>query len=380
MKEFNVNNCYKLYEDKFGESIQEPLVNTIRESQTEIESKLENFIQEKFQDPIPAALLDSNIDTKAKRVLNEIINSKNHLLNHLNSPFLHLYINYKEDVPELARRVTWYWLSFPKSGLPVKQDQKLKNLKETLISIGYHLSIYYWNDSFSSFIEENDPTVKWPKKDQLEIYQINSLDEELSRQKKLNTEFRSLDNKWLMKEKEANKKLSKELDEKKDELSRCRTDLQLLNGPYFYHEDSLFKDYVFGDILPELKSVYDLLKEYQVYNSNWGYFCYCLTWANSATKNSPHQKITLNIQQSGFTANDVGYILYLLKRKYMHESELPFLQWVMFNIVIISGHGKSFETEEEYIQFSERSMRSFKNGKSRPKFYTEINQKLHSLL
>lgn len=170
-----------------------------------------------------------------------------------------------------------------------------------------------------------------------------------------------------------------DLDQKKHQLAQCRSELDLLKGPYFFHEDNLFKNYVFGDILPELKSVYELLKEYKVYDSNWSYFCYCLTWENSVSKNTPHKKITLNIQQSEFTANDVNYILYILRRKYMHESEFPFIQWVIFNVKIISGHGKPFETDEEYIQFSERSIRSFQGGKSKPKFYDEINRKLHSL-
>ena len=279
MKEFNVNNCYKLYEDKFGESIQEPLENTIRESQTEIEKKLEAFLKNNLHEPLPVENLSNREDTKAKRILSEIIRSKNHLLSFFDSPYLHLYTKYKENPSELARWITWHWLLSSPSKFPVSDPFKYEKLKEILTAIGYHSAIYYFNDYISSYIEESDPTISWPKKEQLEIYRIDELNKQLDQQKKLLADSEIVKNDYSARQEKIISKLRAELDQKKEELSLIKAKLELLEGPYFFHEDNLFKDYVFGDILPELKSVYHLLKEHKLYNS-------CLLYTSPSPRDS----------------------------------------------------------------------------------------------
>ena len=387
MEEIGLDHCYDLYNEKFGESIQNILEQTISEIEKEVDRKAVDFKTRYFINPTKLEKSERNSSLFEKDMLREILTSKNILLEKLNSEYVHLYINYRHDIPEMAKRITWYWLSSPrlKSSMPVQF--RFNELKETLISVGFNLGVYYFNDRFTSICEENGLTMEWPKTVNLEIYQIEQLREKLSLQKRQSSELDRNKNQWLDEKTETNNRLQKELvqkqeelDQKKDQLSRFKTELQLLKGPYFFHEDNFYKDYVFGDILPELKSVYDLLKFYKLYDSNWGYFCYCLTWYNATSKNSPHQKLTLNIQNSEFSADDLGYILHLLKNQYLYESQLPFLQWIRTNIDIISGHGKPYKTEEDYIKFNEKSIRSYKSGKSRPNFYHEINLKLQSLL
>lgn len=416
MKEIELNNCYNLYEEKFGEPIKDILEKIIQDSKNEVDSELEVFVQKHFVEPIPADNPDHGVETREKRILNEVIKCKNSLLDLQTSPYLHLYIAYQNDIPQFARHITWHWLSSPAASFPLSTQLKFKNLKEILFSIGYNSSIYYWNDRFISILEEKDPAPGWPKKEHVEIYHLKQLEEKLKQQEKLKEalekhyqekfknqeELENLQVKQLKEKlnqqmqlnalleirynqrvnqlRDVNKNLDEELDQNKDNLSQYRAELQLLKGPFFFYEDGLYKDYVFGDILPELKSVYNLLKEYKIYESNWGYFCYCLTWNNCSTGFPEQQKLTFNIQNSDLTADDLGYILHILKRHYFYESQLPYLQWLINTIEIISGHGKKFTSEEDYIKFNEKSIRSYKTGKSRPNFYAEINTKLNALL
>jgi hypothetical protein len=380
MKEIGLNHCYDLYYEKFGESIQNILEQTITEIEKEINTKTDAFINTYFINPSKLERAERNSSLFETEMLREILNSKNILLENLNSQYIHLYLNYWQDIPEMARRITWYWLSSPRLKTSMPLQFRFNELKETLISVGFNLGIYNFNDRFPSIFEKYGVTIEWPKTANLEIYKIKQLEEQLSLQKGLSAELDRNKRQWLDEEMEAKGRLQKELRQKEHELLDCKIELLQLKDDYFFHEDNFYKDYVFGDILPELKSVYDLLKYYKLYDSNWGYFCSCLTCYNATSKNSTHQKLTLNIQNSEFTADDLGYILHLLKKHYQNESELPFIQWVMANIEIISGHGKIFKIEEDYIKFNEKSIRSYKSGKSRPNFYHEINLKLQALL
>jgi len=380
MKEIGLNHCYDLYYEKFGESIQNILEQTITEIEKEVNTKTTVFIDTYFMKPAKLERAERDRSLIETEMLREILTSKNILLKNLNSQYVHLYINYWEDIPEMARRITWYWLSSPRLKSSMPMQFRCNELKETLISVGYNLAIYNFNDRLITICEESGVTLEWPKKINLEIFKIDQLEEQLSRQKGLSAELDRNKRQRLDEKTEANDRLQKELRQKEHELLDCRIELLQLKDDYFFHEDNFYKDYVFGDILPELKSVYDLLKYYKLYDSNWGYFCYCLTCYNATSENSTHKKLTLNIQNSEFTADDLGYILHLLKKHYQNESELPFIKWVRANIEIISGHGKILKTEEAYIKFNEKSIRSYKNGKSSPNFYHEINLKLQSLL
>ena len=387
MKEIGLNHCYDLYYEKFGESIQNILEQTITEIEKEINTKTDAFINTYFINPSKLERAERNSSLFETEMLREILNSKNILLENLNSQYIHLYLNYWQDIPEMARRITWYWLSSPRLKTSMPLQFRFNELKETLISVGFNLGIYNFNDRFPSIFEKYGVTIEWPKAVNLEIHQINQLEEQLSLQKRHSAELDRNKKQRLDEKTEANERLQEELHQKREELRQkehklldCRIELLNLKDDYVSLEDNYYKDYVFGDILPELKSVYNLLKYYKLYDSNWGYFCYCLTWYNTTSENSTNQKLTLNIQNSEFSADDLGYILHLLKNQYLNESQLPFIQWVITNIEIISGHGKIFKIEEDYIKFNEKSIRSYKSGKSRPNFYHEINLKLQSLL
>jgi len=380
MKEIGLNHCYDLYYEKFGESIQNILEQTITEIVEEVDRKTIDFATKYFINPSKLEKAERNKSLYEKEMLREILTSKNILLEKLNSQYVHLYTNYQQDIPEMARRITWSWLSSPKLKISIPVQFRFNELKESLISVGYNLAVYNFNDRFPTIMEEYGVTFEWPKAVNLEIYQIKQLEDQLSLQKGLSAELDRNKRQWLDEKTEANHRLQKELRQKENELLDCRIELLQLKDDYVSLADNYYKDYVFGDILPDLKSVYDLLKFHKLYDSNWAYFCYCLTWYNATSENSTHQKLTLNIQNSEFTADDLGYILHLLKKHYQNESELPFINWVRANIEIISGHGKILKTEEAYIKFNEKSIRSYKNGKSSPNFYHEINLKLQSFL
>jgi len=374
----HLNNCYDLYKEKFGESIQEKLEETIRISQKESEEKALKFLEKYIIEPSKLSRAERDSENLEKEILNKIIKSKNWLIKSLNSPYIFLYVKYSDNIAKMSRQITWHWLSQTQESF--QKNNHFEILKKELFNIGYNSMIYNLNNKLRETIEETGETVAWPKSQNLEIYLIKQLEEQLDNQKKLNEALKLHEDKYYKKQIEINRLLEQELDEKKEQLSLYRTELKLLKGPYFFHEDTLYKNYVFGDILPELKSVYNFFKEYNLYESNWGYFCYCLTWSNSLESISKNQKLELNIKKSDLTADDLGYILQLLKNHYLYESQLPFIKWVMTNIEIISGHDKKFNCEDDYIKFNEKSIRYYKSGKSRPNFYNEINQKLQSLL
>ena len=380
MRDSKLDNCYTRYKEIKGESIQEKLEQTIKSSQKEAELKAEDFIKIYMSQPAQIERSKRNTDLIEKKLLNKIIESKTWLLNSFNSEYINLSSLYAQDVPKMAEHITWYWLSLPYLKFEILNLNKYDDLKEALILINYHLIIYRLSDNINAFNANEGKTINWPKSENVELYYIESLEQKLNNLTAIKERiFEELSDSGI--------KYRKELSLVKDELSRKKTEfnssnieLQLLKGNFFFQDDDLFTKYVFGDILPELKSVYDLLKYYKLYDSNWGYFCYCLTWNNATSTNPPQQRLTFNIHNSEFTADDLGYILHLLKKHYQNESQLPFIQWVMTNIEIISGHGKILKTEEDYIKFNDKSIRSYKSGKSSPNFYHEINLKLQSLL
>jgi len=380
MRDSKLDNCYTRYKEIKGESIQEKLEQTIKSSQKEAELKAEDFIKIYMTEPVQIERSKRNSDLIEKKLLNKIIESKTWLLNSFNSEYINLSSLYAQDVHKMAQHITWYWLSLPYFKFEILYLNKYDDLKEALILINYHLIIYRLSDNINAFNANEGKTINWPKSENVELYYIESLEQKLNNLTAIKERiFEELSDSGI--------KYRKELSLVKDELSRKKTEfnssnieLQLLKGNFFFQDDDLFTKYVFGDILPELKSVYDLLKYYKLYDSNWGYFCYCLTWNNATSTNPPHKRLTFNIHNSEFTADDLGYILHLLKKHYQNESQLPFIQWVMTNIEIISGHGKILKTEEDYIKFNDKSIRSYKSGKSSPNFYQEINLKLQSLL
>ena len=374
MQEIGMNNCYDLYKEKFGESIKDPLEQTLTESQQEIDSKIESFVRKTF---LNYNIEDSN-GSAVTRILKEIIKSKNYLLNLLDSPYLNLYIRHKGDAAEMARGVTWHWLSAPKQALPLPTHLKFYNLKEILVSIGFHYSIYYGNDHFLAILKNNDPAIAWPEKENLEIYRIHYLEEKLKqfeerliRQKEVQTQLESYNKKKYDIQKEAYIKVEKELEQKNDQLSRSRSEFKFLKDTYFFHEDRLYDNYVFGDILPELKSVYLLLKEYKIYESNWGYFCHCLTVDNYSTPEP--LKLNLNLQGKDLDSKDIGYILNLLQNKFFKPQKQEYLIWLTKVVTLKSGLGKVIN---DMPDFYKKKVRPYKKGKSQPRFYDEINSKM----
>lgn len=376
MREIGINNCYDLYKAKFGRSIKDHLEKTIEESYQEIGKKIESFVRENFQD---SGCYDSNdpTATREKKILTEIIKSKNSLLNLVDSPYVHLYMKHKGNVPEFARGVTWHWLSSA-SEFPMPLHLKFENLKEMLISIGFHSAIYYGNDRLSAIFKEKDPSVNWPKKEDIEIYQIKHLEkklkqfqEKLTREKELYLKLESYDKNEYNIQREANEILEKELDQKKVQLSQTEIELQLLKEKFFFHEDSFYDSYVFGDILPELKAVYTLLKEYRVYESNWGYFCHCLTLNNYS---SPEPlKLKLSLRGSNFDTKDLGYVFNLLQNEFHSHSKSEYVQWLSSIVEIESSRGNQQDIEDFY----RKHIRPYKKSKTGPAFYEQITEKLH---
>jgi len=374
MEDSKLNNCYTRFEEIKGESIQEKLDQTIKSSKKEAETKVSDFINTFKYEPTEVEKSKRNEDLREKKILKKIIESKNWLLNNLNSEYINISSLYAQDVPKMAEHITWYWLSLPSLKFEILNLNKFDDLKKALTLINYHLFIYKLSDVFCANNEMEGETINWPKSDNVEFFYIESLEQKLNNLKASNERiFELLSDRGIKQRKELSL-VEAELSRKTTEFNSTNLKLQSLNSDYFFHQDNLFTNYVFGDILPELKQVYSLLKEYKIYENNWGYFAHCLTLHNYSA--SHPFLLKLSLRGNDFDTKDLGYVLNLLQNKFFKPSKTDYLKWLQKIVVIESSRGNN----QDISTFYNKSVRPYKKGNSEPAFYHQISEKLHFFL
>ncbi|MCH2488576.1 MAG: hypothetical protein MK211_00375 [Flavobacteriales bacterium] len=172
-----------------------------------------------------------------------------------------------------------------------------------------------------------------------------------------------------------NSKLEKSNEQLKDKARILRSELSEVKGKYetylnyyVFDETKLFSNYYFKNSLPELRNIYGILKKFKVFNSTFGNFCWLISIGN-------RDRIILTLPSKIFTFQDLGFLLYLMKKLYDFPN-MEFDEWLKVKVAIISSRGNTSEIEE----FSRKYIRKYDNAKNLPKNFALINEKLSHIL
>ncbi len=145
------------------------------------------------------------------------------------------------------------------------------------------------------------------------------------------------------------------------EKTKVESELEAYNKKYVFFQDRIFGEYIFGDRLPQIKLLYNYLKENYLYLSTWGNFCFSLQKYDPAI-------FELNVPNKDFTNEDIGLILFKLG-KYCDLNMTDFLIWLspLLRVKTFRSNILSIEQYNTYINPYERA-------KKKPKNYDKINQ------
>lgn len=145
------------------------------------------------------------------------------------------------------------------------------------------------------------------------------------------------------------------------EKKNVKSELEAYKNIYIFFQDRIFGEYIFGDRLPQIKLLYNYLKENYLYLSTWGNFCFSLQKYEPAI-------FELNVPNKDFTNEDIGLILFKLG-KYCDLNMTDFLIWLspLLRVKTFRSNILSIEQYNTYINPYERA-------KKKPKNYDKINQ------
>ncbi|APG59020.1 hypothetical protein LPB144_00755 [Christiangramia salexigens] len=299
-----------------------------------------------------------------RTLMPETIISRDWLLENINSPYYYPFFTYYPNPKELS---AFLYRHFKEIGMEDNYEHHFR-VKQFLIDIGYN---FFKANIYKKLIKELiDLDYDFSDNEPFDLLTYKEAIEENNR---LKTGLQKMDDyyeKNMLESRKENKLLSDENWELKGKLSDKTSELDLLKNQYFFYQDDLFKKYVFGDILPNLHGIYQLLKETKTFNGNWGSFCYCLSYSNAFE--SEAMKLELNLLNSDMTYKDLGLILFKLSKTYKYERDLPFTQWIYKIIKIKSKQGNIMESEGDMQTFIKKNFRPYKNTISRPHFYERI--------
>lgn len=161
-----------------------------------------------------------------------------------------------------------------------------------------------------------------------------------------------------------NKKIS-ELKEKLNNEERLRktaqSELQTYKKYQVYFEQQQFDNYVFGDNLPEIKKIFRFLKMNRAYLYSWGYFCHNI---QKQTDSILH----FNLAHKELTNEDLGYLICRLEDYFKFEDVL-YKNWFIHRVEISTTHSNNINLNSFYKKY----VRNYKNTKSKPNHFNEIN-------
>jgi hypothetical protein len=300
----------------------------------------------------------------------ETIKSRDWLMENIDSPLYHIFFKNYPNSENLSAHLSKH---LKESGKWNDFEHHIK-VKYFLVDIGYN----YFLANITKSLQKNMNNIT-PGSFSEEPFELIIYKETLDENKRLENNLAKLDDhyeKTVAEIRNENKLLSDNNWELKTQLSTKTSELELLKSQYFFYQDDLFKKYIFGDKLPNLHGLFQLLRQTKTYNGNWGSFCYCITYAN-AKENEP-MKLELNLLNSEMTYKDLGFILYKLNKSYKYETELPFSKWIFKIVKIISKHGNILEAEEDIQIFIKKNFRPYINTKSLPRFYESIIKEFDS--
>ena len=299
----------------------------------------------------------------------ENLKSKIWIVNNLNSPYLKIYIENRNDLGLFTSKISEHIIE-----KEITVDLLfLENLKRSIYEIGLNYFKIPIEKEFLKSFNFFEPNGK-SDTESLELALFEENENIISQLKGENKIFDKHYENSLLEKTNANKQLSEENYNLRDSLSAVQSELKSRMGMFFFMDDNLFENYIIGDKLPELKQFYSILREFNLINTNWGYFCNCLTYRNQK-ENPPEFPIEISLKDSKFIKDDLGYLLYKLKINYLYESEFPFLDWLNKNFIIIASNGKPLDIKRFYNE----SIRSYSSPKNRPKNYQVISKKLSLL-
>jgi len=338
----------------------------IRESFHLIELEKNDFLKNEM-DTISRGSCDVEM---LKNVFNSIVKenlkSKTWIAKNLDSPYLKIYIDHKNDLGQFTTLINEY---IKEKKITVDLSF-LEKLKQSIHEIGSNYFKILIEKDLNEFFNTQDPNfISGDESLELKLYEENVV-----KISQLKSEIKNSDKyykKRLLEESKINNQLIEENYDLKDKLFNARSELQLRISTYFFMDDDLFENYIIGDKLPELRQFYMILREYNLVKFNFGYFCHCLTY-HTSIKNKTEFQLEISLQDSKFIKDDLGYLLYKLKINYLYESELPFLDWLTKNFMLKSSNGNPLDIQRFYNE----SIRSYSSPKNRPKKYQLISERL----
>jgi len=295
----------------------------------------------------------------------ENLKSKIWIVNNLDSPYLKIYIDHSNDLGQFTILINEY-IEEKKITVDLLFLEKLKQSIYEIGSNYFKIPIEKKLIKAFNIFDPND-------KSGVESLEIEFYEENVNEIKQSKRQIKNYEKSLLVKSK-TNERLSEENYNLKVKLSEVQSELKSRMGMFFFMDDNLFENYIIGDKLPELKQFYSILREYNLINMNWGYFCHCLIYHNPK-ENPPKYPLEISLQDSKFIKDDLGYLLYKLKINYLYESELSFLNWLTKNLLLKASNGKPIDIKRFYNE----SIRSYSSPKNRPKNYQVISKRLSLL-
>jgi hypothetical protein len=368
-----IENSYDFLELKHNIKIEEDLLHLIDEVFETAQLQVHKFIETEKK-------LSKEISPKEiyreKSLYEKIIKSKNWIITTFHkSKYAPILIRYIDQPKKIADEIAWEWIKLEANSISFYTETNLKILKTELTEVLYHYLISRITDIGKYLSTDKVLFSSLPNSEMIELTHFNELQNEIDYQKKVNSIYQQDYEEQINKIHSENHLLK----EKVEKLKGYKTDLEELSGRFFFHQDNLYKDYIIGDSLPELKMIYQFLKKNNVYDSNWGYFAYC--FSDAGLHENDHLKITLNLYGTEFTNNDIGYILFLIRKNYQYEHQFKFEKWFYQNIEIITKQNKLISTNKDRMsRFINENIRSYERGSKIPQNFKLINQELQFLL
>lgn len=369
----NLENSFDLLELKHNIKPENDLILLINEVLENSIAQVQEFLKkeqklnlEKYPDDL----------YKERSLYEKIIKSKNWIITKFHqSKYAPILIRNIDQPQKIAEEIAWEWVKLEKKSISFYTETHLKNLKTELTEVLVNFLIARITDIGEYLSTDKFSFSQIPNSEMVELAHISELENEIDFQKKLNSIQEQRSEERIEKIQHDKNELKLEIEKLKD----CERRLKDFKGRFFFHQDNLFQNYIIGDKLPELNRLYHFLKENNVYDSNWGYFAYC--FSEAGLRENDQLKITFLLNGSDFSNNDIGYILYLIKKNYLHEHQFKFEKWFFENVEVITKQNKRISLNKDRLQrFIDENIRSYKGSTKTTQNFDLINQELQFLL